>query len=820
MILLLIQRVELYDKNRYRKVYYLTPSVDSILCDSDDNYIQLVKNRVISTYLNNFYLGNDNAVALGNTLQNDGTFNTINYQDQSRENWHPLKHMDNLVQIAFYLKQTSPFNTELFNKTDTALGYFVDQYSNFTSVNPYNTKQLLPMVFAYKYLIINNITGAYNGQSQSRSQDLMKSFTSLLNANGNYLTQVSNAYCVLFSSLNANDKVTLNQTIKKFTTLLTFTPGQQEGIKTDGSFFENGPMLNNGNYGNEILEIYFQIISLLSDRIPADSINVFNTLALQGNQWMIYSNKGNGYYHPAAVGSNITQIQGTQFYASPFMKLYQSRKAEYLVWLNRMNGSDPSLNTGNRQFFISDYMIHSRKTYSASLKYSSKRVLNSECVNIKEGLPTQKMSDGSFFLMVDGGKEYDGIYPLLDWQMIPGITSEPNYQQPVTCDKVSTLGNTVFDGSLSDGQYGMAVLDLHPSYSNDMTGKKSWFFFDEHIVFLGSNITSSSTDPNTQLLTSIDQRFYRQPVYTSLNQTSPLYNFDNSLNITWYHHNKIAVLFPTLNSTTPTTNNTKIPNNSTVNSNSTTGIDNSTVPIGANVFIKAQSKGGSWENIGSSSGGVSDTLLLTYIQHTPANQNQYQYMMIPNIEYSNFTSRIDSLFAAISIMRNDDHFHAVYHNELKLLQIVFWDTKQTFVTPFGFNITSGQPILLQVNMKNVTYYKLTVSDPTQTLSTVNIVFRALELSGSFASFSSMTNYTTIAFQLPAGNYAGAANTWEYKVLSHPASSNNGTTTGDASTTSSDTPSPKPTSPSIGSNLSIPSHLKFIILFLSILIYLI
>src|SRR5262249_15036124 len=139
-------------------------------------------------------------------------------------------------------------------------------------------------------------------------------------------------------------------------------------------------------------------------------------------------------------------------------KLPTTRAAEYQLFARRLlaDPQAPPL-VGNRCFWRSDYMVHRRPSWFASVKMLSDRMVSAELVN-DEGKQSHLLSDGATFIYRTGN-EYRDIFPVWDWRKIPGITAEQVALKP-DGKAIHTRGGSSFVGGCSDGQYGFATMQL------------------------------------------------------------------------------------------------------------------------------------------------------------------------------------------------------------------------------------------------------------------------------------------------------------------------------------------------------------------------
>ena len=157
--------------------------------------------------------------------------------------------------------------------------------------------------------------------------------------------------------------------------------------------------------------------------------------------------------------------------------------------------------TGHKHFWQSDYTIHRRPLWMASVKMSSERVIGSEQVN-EDNLLGYYMGDGATYIYEDTN-DYLNVFPFWDWRKIPGITSYES-DEPVRWKKgKQAVNNASFVGGVSDGKQGMTVMDFN---RDGIQARKAWVMTDNFVLCLGAGIQSDSI---LAVTTSIDQRLKR-----------------------------------------------------------------------------------------------------------------------------------------------------------------------------------------------------------------------------------------------------------------------------------------------------------------------
>ncbi len=102
-----------------------------------------------------------------------------------------------------------------------------------------------------------------------------------------------------------------------------------------------------------------------------------------------------------------------------------------------------------------------------------------------EGLKNHHYADGSNFISRVGDEYYD-IYPVFDWQKIPGTTILQKDSLPSE-NEIQKEGLTDFVGAVTDGTFGAAAFDFKSPH-DPLSARKAWFFFDKEYVCLGAGI--------------------------------------------------------------------------------------------------------------------------------------------------------------------------------------------------------------------------------------------------------------------------------------------------------------------------------------------
>jgi hypothetical protein len=283
--------------------------------------------------------------------------------------------------------------------------------------------------------------------------------------------------------------------------------------------------------------------------------------------------------------------------------------------------------SGHRHYWMSDYAVHRRDGWFASIKMFSTRTKSGENTN-EENLLGSRQADGRLYLVRDGDTYYThDVWPALDWTRLPGITVEQNGN---AANDTYGYGSNRFAGGVSDGSNGVAAMQLAPLGSH-MTANKSWFFFDDALVCLAGAITSVSPDHSETIVN-------QWPVRDGSSQLL----VDGSPSATrWALLDGIGYFFPTP----------------------------------APLLTKRETRSGSWAALGGSTDTTpySADVVTLWIDHGAAPVDaSTAYVVAPNATADMLRSWSES--PPVSVLANSSDVAAVRDLRTDALGIVFFDT--------------------------------------------------------------------------------------------------------------------------------------------------
>lgn len=422
-------------------------------------------------------------------------------------------------------------------------------------------------------------------------------------------------------------------------------PATGEGIKRDRSFHQHGAQLYTGGYGgsfaNDVAR-YALITGGTAYQLPAESLASFGDYVADGIAWTIYGN----YFDVSVISREVARdtttgfngiaalLQASQFDSPRRTEIRSTASKMLATWTGGIPSelaalavkletqrAPSSWPNGHRHYFASDYTVHRRENWFASIKMFSTRTKSGEDTN-GENLKGARQSDGRFYL-VQRGDEYFGrdVWPAFDWTRMPGTTVE---QKADTASATYGIGNRTFAGGTGDNRNGVSAMELAP-LGTSLFARKSWFFFDDAIVFLTNSITSPSTN---RVETIVNQ----WPLY---NATSPITRRED-----WAVVENVGYWFPT---------------------------------SAADLKTARETRTGTWASLGGSANTTEHTksFVTLWLDHgtSPVNAAA-EYVIVPNVNATAMAAWTSS--RPLSILANNETVSAVRDNRTDALGITFW----------------------------------------------------------------------------------------------------------------------------------------------------
>ena len=586
-------------------------------------------------------------------LLSDGTWSDINYKDVPSGSWSPWDHTRRLIVMAkAYRTPGQPYYNDpvLLGQIDAALG----QVKTFYGATIIPTGNWWFWTIGIPIDLGPTLVLMRGSVNQKTVDELVTAIAVRIGSNpaqrgiigpvpvGENL--VWSSFTHLYLALMKDDPAMLAQ-VRDAMAGVTLPSATAEGMKPDASFHQHGAQLYTGGYGGAFaydVARYALITRGTAYALPARSLAAFSDYIADGIAWSLYGNHfdvsviGREVARPTTSGANgVAALLQTALIDTPRSGEIRSAAARMLqswTWTfpvelaglaarvesSRYAAAWPE---GNRHYPWSDYTVHRRAGWFASVKMFSTRTKSGEKTN-NENILGARQSDGRFHLSLTGDEYFnDSTWPALDWSRLPGITVE---KKADAASAVYGFGTRSYAGGTSDGRAGVSAMELAPLGST-LIAKKSWFFFDDAIVFLTNGITATGTN---RVETIVNQWPLSDP-------TAPLAGNGT----TWTVADRIGYWFPT-----PTL-----------------------------VTTTRESRSGTWAALGGSTDTTprQKTFLTLYIDHGVAPVNaRAEYVIVPNVTPAAMQSWIAS--SPLTILANNGITSAVRNNRDGATGIAFW----------------------------------------------------------------------------------------------------------------------------------------------------
>ena len=457
------------------------------------------------------------------TQQPDGTWPDVDYTHQSRSAWRTPQHLNHLTHLAEAHHAGLTYPT-LKPAIHAALNHWLK--NDYTNPNWWWNDIGVPRNLSHILLLLDkDIT---DQQRQLGSQILSRAKLEKTGQNLVWLADITAKRGLL-----NRDAALIKQAYTRIIEEIRIS--FDEGIQPDASFYQHGPCLYNHGYGAGFASDCSRLAALLVGTqfaFPKDKIDKIVFYVLDGSRWMLrgttpdYGAKGREISRKGASARYLIRV------CDNLLKLDTGREEELRAFKTHLQNGQGSAVTGNKHFWRGDIMTHHRKGYYTSARFFSTRTVSTDGPHNNEGLKSHHLADGCNYLFVRGD-EYDNIFPVWDWQKIPGTTVA---QTNDFTKKPHIPGTTDFVGGASDGTYGVAAFDFQ---RETLSAKKAWFFFNREYVCLGSAIQSPTTVP---VFTTLNQCHLTGDVLVN-GQAIEKGDHDLS-NIQSIHHDNVAYLFP------------------------------------------------------------------------------------------------------------------------------------------------------------------------------------------------------------------------------------------------------------------------------------
>lgn len=675
-------------------------------------------------------------------MEDDGSFGDIDYVDLSREAGFPhRRHTTDLVRMAkAYLTEASRFHGsgELEEVITRGYRYWVE--NDFFGDNWHNNQISTPTSLVELMLLFGD----------KLPEDLVEKGQPIIGrahmeASG---ARPSGDRIVIAGILAKNllfrgDREKFDEIVRLIEDELKFSTGGR-GMQHDFSFHHRVDRVNNttsygyGKYGNVFGEWSYYVANT-EYAFSTEKINHLVDYYLDG----IYKMQVYGTYEDVSAKNRAISHHLGELTPRDTLEIerllestdYRKDELEEIIRLRRVEAT-PSASFA-KFFWQSEHFVFQRPTFYTTVRMYSVRNRNMEVPYNGPGKLTHHRGDGTNYLSMRGD-EYHNIWPVYDWQKHPGSTIQQKNALP-SPKEIQKDGWTEFVGAVTDELYGAAAFDFKSPHDG-IIAKKSWFFFDDAYVCLGSDIFASrfragglagadSAEGKPPIVTTVNQCLLRGEVTVSRQgKTETLPEGCGELDaIEWVSHGGVGYVFPDT----------------------------------ATATVSNQMEEGRWSDITDeknvSNELVKEEVFKLWIDHGPKpDSGTYQYIVVPNLDDNDPTDRARD----IEILVNTPELQAVNHAGQGIAQMTFYKAGDVQISD-TLNVRLDSQGMVMLKMEGDRIAELSVSDPSRRAGRA-----VLSVSGVYESsgdgFTTIPdaerNETLILVDLAQGVYAGKSTT--------------------------------------------------------------
>lgn len=713
--------------------------------------IDIIKNRVIKEIMKS-PVNDDEIQTIISTLKNDGTWPGIDYEDVSREGFSHRIHASNMLDLArAYKTKSSKFhkNKNVKNAIALALKHWVDK--DYICDNWWYNQIGIPNIMMSIMLVIG----------KDLPQNLVDK-TQLIIGRAHIDAQGARpgGDRIKIAGIEAKNMLFLGkeEQFKKIIKVIENEIKKVEwigmeygyGYRNDDGGFKNRTASGRGiQYDNSFHHRNDGVNNTLSYGLHYASAFIEWAVYVAGTKYIFSKDRLEGlidyfldgicktaiygkFPDPSAKNRSISREGSLKPYDSTMperlLAVSNYREEELLEIIDIRNlGSKPT--TSHATFYRhTEHFSFQRPDFFTSVRMYSTRTHNMEYPYNSEGLLNHHRGDGVNHISVTGDEYYD-IWPVYDYQKIPGTTIVQKPDVP-SSKKIRILGVTDFVGAVTDGHYGTVAFDFK-NQADTLAARKSWFFFDKEYVCLGAGI---STDRKLPAVTTLNQTLLRSKVtLSSKNMSSVIDKGEQRYqDVDWVFQDEVGYVFPE-----PTA-----------------------------VHIKNKKETGSWwrinKQVDSPKEQISRDIFALWIDHGERPKDTtYQYIVVPATTVEKMQQK--NANKSISILSNTPYLQAVKNNELGIFQLVFYKAGEIDLTE-GLSITADTPGIIMLKLDGHTIKEISVADPNRELGKIHIsISTPLKKQGNGYQifWNESKKSSEIAIDMPQGVDAGKSVTLQF-----------------------------------------------------------
>lgn len=683
------------------------------------NDFDLVKQGIVSEILESPF--SDEAVGnLLETIEDDGSWAGINYEDVSNTGFENRFHLDNMLEMSLaFNKEESEFyqSEKLAEQINRALGFWC--VNDFICENWWWNQIGTPTGLVEVLLIMDE-----NIDAEIKALAIAIVGRANLDASGARQggDRIKVGGIAAKKGLVVGDEDQFGEIMKVLNKEIKFATGDR-GMQQDYSFHHRIYRVNTTySYGGSYAGVFAEWLAYVAGTeyaFTADKIELFIDYYLDGickqAVYGVYLEKGamnRGISRKESFGPLDTRTPENLIRTSD----YRSDELEEIIRL-RKGEAEPKA-AFSRFYWQSEHFVCQRPDFFTTVRMYSVRNMNMEAPYNSEGLLNHHRGDGTNHLSIKGD-EYLNIWPVYDWQKIPGTTVMQKPSLPLPSE-IQKPGLTEFVGAVTDAYYGAVGFDFISPHDL-IKARKSWFFFDDAYVCLGAGIESESF--SYPLVTTLDQTLLNGDVIVDRGLGMEVLDEGarEIRDVNWVFHRGTGYIFPEA----------------------------------VDIHLSNRSESGSWTRITKQSSvsdkTVTEDVFKLWIDHgvrpqgrrgglvnTPmlAKDVKYQYVVLPSTSAEEMNED-----RGIEVVVNTRLVQGVKSEESGVAQAIFYQAGEVvFSENLALSVESPAAIILKISGGVVK--EISAADPSRKLSHLHL------------KISDKNGVNDRVIKLPSGFFAG------------------------------------------------------------------
>lgn len=619
------------------------------------------------------------------SLSASGRWADINYEDEKRSGWEPKIHAERILELVklYYSKQTSYYQSPVI---EAAIHKALQHWFTAKPVclNWWYNQIGIPKTLGTAFVLF---------EQKLTLEEKQNAIAVMKNAQFGMTGQnkVWLAGNVMMRALLQNDAKLVK--MARDTIASEIVTGGVEGIKEDWCFHQHGAQQQLGNYGLSFvsgMSFFSGVFAGTSLSFNEKQLGIIGTLIDKGYRWVLWKGKmdvsalDRQLFHHAQIHKALSLAFAVSELGGGESNFCSEIAQSLLAENYGATQSNPLV--GHQHFWQSDYTIHRRPQWMASVKMASERVIGVEMMN-GDNMQGYYMADGATYIYQDG-KEYLDIFPLWNWRKIPGVTAFQSDAPMPLIQRYQPRNKAAFVGGVSDGKQGITAMEINRA---GIKAHKTWVFTDEFVLCLGAGIQA---DSNLVVTTAVEQNLkqgeltaWQKGAWTKVSGRQKYVNGEQR----FFHNRTGYILWGNQQ----------------------------------NCVAEVAQRTGRWHDVMQMyrPEEVKGEVTSIHVEHGASPQNgNYQYLILPA---ANQSATAAFNLSSVRVLRNDTTVQAVYMSKYA----TWWITAYRPVT---ITLASGLPLEIRTPgiymlRKEKDKYSIWCADPTQKEEFAHLKFGKKEI---------------------------------------------------------------------------------------------